>query len=250
MSANLINKENMERQITEMWDAVNQIPTNEPDRDEALNTAQKTENDLRGMYRKQEQLRDAGPILFDAITGDDVPQLYRISWLKTLMKECKKPEVFTALCKVNDDDAGSIGIMLDEINEMVRLIYEFLNPIENIKEWKEAFIKWDEGHNLREALSTRFQGLTADSYISEIKSSNHFISRAIFNTAINILVDRELNTDDYWKQISGFKISDLSKLSRNDFKRCRNFGPKRMIQLDLICDYFKIKLNPTDYENL
>jgi type VI protein secretion system component VasF len=61
--SDLIIKENMERQISEMWDAVNHIPSNEPDRDEAINQANKTEADLRELYRKQEALRDAAPEL-------------------------------------------------------------------------------------------------------------------------------------------------------------------------------------------
>ena len=67
MSANLITKENMERQISEMWDAVHNIPLNVPDRDEFINLANKTEADLRELYRKQEQLRDAAPDLLEAL---------------------------------------------------------------------------------------------------------------------------------------------------------------------------------------
>ena len=63
----LISKENMERQISEMWDAVNNIPANEPDRDEAINTANQTERDLREMFWKQEALRNAAPEMLEAL---------------------------------------------------------------------------------------------------------------------------------------------------------------------------------------
>lgn len=62
MGQDFINKENMERQITEMWQAVND--TVDPhDRDIASSDAQKTEQELRERYRKQELLRDAAPEL-------------------------------------------------------------------------------------------------------------------------------------------------------------------------------------------
>lgn len=62
-----IIKEDMERQISEMWDAINDIPTNDPDRDYACNQAQETENKLRESYRKQEQLRDSAPELLQSL---------------------------------------------------------------------------------------------------------------------------------------------------------------------------------------
>lgn len=62
-----ISKENLERQISEMWDAVNQIPANDPDRDYAINQAQECENKMREAYLKQEKLRDAAPELLDAL---------------------------------------------------------------------------------------------------------------------------------------------------------------------------------------
>jgi hypothetical protein len=127
MSSNLISKNNMERQISEMWDAVNNIPANDPNRYAAVEQANKTEADLNEMYRKQEALRDAGPVLYEAVTGDDVPQLYRISWLTILMKECKKPETYKALLNQSEQDNDAINMMLNEIDEMVRQINEFLN---------------------------------------------------------------------------------------------------------------------------
>jgi hypothetical protein len=57
----LINKDNMERQISEMWDAVNDIPGSDPDRDTAINNANEAERKSREAYRKQEALRNAAP---------------------------------------------------------------------------------------------------------------------------------------------------------------------------------------------
>jgi hypothetical protein len=64
----LIIKEDMERQISEMWDAINSLPGNsEPDRDSAINFARKTESTIREAYRKQEALRDAAPEMLELL---------------------------------------------------------------------------------------------------------------------------------------------------------------------------------------
>jgi hypothetical protein len=63
--SDLISKDNMERQISEMWDAINNIPACHPTRLEAVDIANKTEVDLREMYRKQEALRDAAPAMLE-----------------------------------------------------------------------------------------------------------------------------------------------------------------------------------------
>ena len=57
----LITKENMERGISEMWDAVNHIPENDPDRDFAISQATQTEQKLRKNFGDQEKLRNAAP---------------------------------------------------------------------------------------------------------------------------------------------------------------------------------------------
>lgn len=54
--------QDLEIQISEMWDAVVSID-NPADRDTASEQAQKTENKLREAYRKQERLRDSAPEL-------------------------------------------------------------------------------------------------------------------------------------------------------------------------------------------
>jgi hypothetical protein len=65
--SNLITKENMERQISEMWVAGHNIPLNDLNRAPACDQAFKTEADLREMYRKQEQLRDTAPDLLECL---------------------------------------------------------------------------------------------------------------------------------------------------------------------------------------
>jgi hypothetical protein len=63
----LLSLNNIERQIREMWDAISEIPANDPDKQEVFDKAAKSENSLREAYRKQEALRDAAPELLEAL---------------------------------------------------------------------------------------------------------------------------------------------------------------------------------------
>jgi len=51
-----LSLENIERQISEMWDAVDHIPRSDIDYDGAVKHAGKVERDLRERYRKQEAI--------------------------------------------------------------------------------------------------------------------------------------------------------------------------------------------------
>lgn len=72
------------------------------------------------------KLKTRAEKLFEAITGDDAPQLYRISWLSTLIKECKKPVAFYAILQQCQGDADAVGTMLREVEGMVALIKQHL----------------------------------------------------------------------------------------------------------------------------
>ena len=63
--------------------------------------------------------KDAAPKMFDALTGEDVPQLYRISWLQSLVKMCRKENVMVELIKNADGDGDAIETMLSEVEQIV-----------------------------------------------------------------------------------------------------------------------------------
>lgn len=61
----------------------------------------------------------ASPDLLESLTGkEDVPQLYSISWLGTLLKACNKKEVYEALCKDAGGDFDAVNIMLNELKQL------------------------------------------------------------------------------------------------------------------------------------
>jgi hypothetical protein len=64
---NLISKDNMERQISEMWSAVDNISITDPNRIDAVEQANKAEADLREIFQKQEILRNAAPEMYAAL---------------------------------------------------------------------------------------------------------------------------------------------------------------------------------------
>ncbi len=72
------------------------------------------------------KLKNRAEKLFGAITGDEAPQLYRISWLDTLIKECNKTDVLTALVKQCQGDFDAVVTMIREVEGMVILIKEYL----------------------------------------------------------------------------------------------------------------------------
>jgi hypothetical protein len=100
--SDLISIENMERQISEMWDAVNNIPLHNNDRQGAIDQANKTEADLREMFRKQEALRNAAPEMLEALktllcglenidyVSDNEHVTYRTGFTKDVIEQAKK----------------------------------------------------------------------------------------------------------------------------------------------------------------
>jgi uncharacterized protein with von Willebrand factor type A (vWA) domain len=62
-----LSLENINQQCFEMWDAINLIPENDPDRNHAIYEARETEKRLHEQYRKQEQLENAASELLEAL---------------------------------------------------------------------------------------------------------------------------------------------------------------------------------------
>ncbi len=129
MKEELIVYENMTRQLDEMWDAIIRIPTNDPDRDFAIAQAQEIENEMKARFDRQEKIRDASFDMIDAFAGHEVPQLFRISWLQTLLRECNKPSVYKALLEANYNDADSVNTMLREVEELKDLGTKFVTDL-------------------------------------------------------------------------------------------------------------------------
>lgn len=72
------------------------------------------------------KLKTRAEKLFEAITGDEVPQLYRVSWLDSLIKECNKTDVLAALVKQCQGDFDAVVTMIRNAEGMVILIKEYL----------------------------------------------------------------------------------------------------------------------------
>lgn len=64
--------------------------------------------------------------LVEALKGHELPQLFRISWLGSLLRLCKKQPVYDSIVKESDGDFDATNTMLNELNEMERLCRDAL----------------------------------------------------------------------------------------------------------------------------
>lgn len=93
---------------------------------------------------------------------------------------------------------------------------------------------------------SRFKALTKDSYFRQIPEKPYF-TRRVMNAMGSILLEGTPEPN-YWRYIDNLKISDLGRISKKDLLTCRNFGKTSLEGVELICNYFKIELNPIDYK--
>lgn len=65
------------------------------------------------------RLISASPDLLNSLTGkEELPQLYSIGWLGTMLRMCKNKDVYESLCKEAKGDFDAVNIMLNELKQL------------------------------------------------------------------------------------------------------------------------------------
>lgn len=108
--AERLNRQKIENDIFEMWDAINHIPANDPDRDSAIKQAQEVESKLRTALARQD--------LLDLLASD--------------MLEALK---HTRRLNLHQYEAGTIG------NDVYLKIENIIQQLEPVKVDQEGNIK-------------------------------------------------------------------------------------------------------------
>ncbi len=129
-----LTESNIEAQMYEMWEAVERIPEDDEGKELAVAQAQAAEAKLKKRLALKRLIESKSVQLVDALASHELPPLYRISWLSTLLKVVRKPEVMNEIIKASDNDADAVSIMLEELTKMQEAVNPIMNEIRRVYE--------------------------------------------------------------------------------------------------------------------